>query len=211
MSLRATTRPTPPTRSRLAAPAAGLAAALLLVGCGVGQKSQTYQEKAVADATNDAVGSIAVRNLAIKAPQDGILLRQGTDAPVIITLVNNGGDDDTLTAVTSPAAASVEIVGPRPTIEVPRLRSADAAYSLLLRGLTRDLPTGSYVEMTLTFTRNGSKTVLVPVQTDPSVERAGGDYKVAETDSAGKPIGDNVPQTGSDPKGDQGNITPSSG
>ena len=34
-------------------------------------------------------------------------------------------------------------------------------------GLTEDLQTGTYVQMTLTFARNGSRTLLVPVQVTP--------------------------------------------
>ena len=57
---------------------------------------QTYQEKAVADATNDAVGTIAVRNLAVEGPPTGIVLQEGSDAPMTVTLVNEGGEDDVL-------------------------------------------------------------------------------------------------------------------
>ncbi len=174
---------------RLAAPVAGFAAALLLAGCGAGQKAQTYQEKAAAEATNDAIGTISVLNLAVAGPRQGTVLPEGSDAPVTVTLVNGGGDDDVLTSASTPAARSVDIVGPSPRLQVPRLSSADAAYSLRLRDLTRDLPTGTYIEMTLTFQRNGSKTMLVPVQVTPDgLPREDRHYKVAETDSAGKPI-----------------------
>lgn len=177
-----------PTR-RLAASAAVAAAALLLAGCGTGQDAQTYQEKAVADATNASVGAIAVRNLAVEGPDQGTLLRQGTDAPMTITLVNEGGQDDALVSATTPAARSVQVVGPTPDLPVPRLSTADARYSLLLQDLTRDLPTGTYISMTLTFQRNGTKDLLVPVQLNPEgTPRPSSTYEVVETDSAGKPL-----------------------
>lgn len=191
----------PPAATRLV----GLAAAALLAGCGVGQQTQTYQSKAAADSTNVSVGAIAVRNLAVAGPRVGTVLSQGTDAPVNITLVNQGGDDDVLTQVTSPAAASVVIEGPDSQLPVPRLSSSGTAYSLLLRGLTGDLQTGTYIEMTLTFSRNGIKTVNVPVQTTSGgVPRPTGTYEVPETDSAGQPLQHGSPEAtknGSSPKG----------
>lgn len=198
---------------RLAAPALGLAAALLLAGCGSGQRAQTYQEKAVAEATNDAVGSIAVRNIAVLGPPTGIVLQEGADAPMSVTFVNEGAEDDVLVSATTPAAASVDVLGPTDQVEVPRLNAAAPGYRLVLRDLTRDLQTGSYIDMTLTFERNGTRTMLVPVQTTPDgAPREEGEYHVAETDSNGDPIvedqeetgGDNVIEQESDPAGDQG-------
>ena len=205
---------------RLGPPALGLAAALLLAGCGSGQRAQTYQEKAVADATNDAVGSIAVRNIAVLGPPVGITLPEGSDAPMSVTFVNEGGEDDVLVSATTPAAASVDVLGPTERVEVPRLTTSAAGYRLVLRDLTRDLQTGTYIDMTLTFERNGTRTMIVPVQTTPDgAPREEGEYHVGETDSNGDPIveeqeatgGDNVIEEQSDPAGDQGGSdTPSS-
>lgn len=191
MSHRSTPLPTAARRA-YGAPALGLAAALLLAGCGAGQRAEVYQERTVADATNDSVGAIAVRNLAVEAPEQGRVLSQGTDAQMVVTLVNEGGDDDTLTSATTPAARAVRIVGPTSTLPVPRLQNSPGEYSLVLSGLTRDLQTGTYIELTMNFERNGSKTMLVPVQTTPSgAPRPTGQYEVPDTDSAGSPLGDN--------------------
>lgn len=199
-------------RARWAAPVAGLAAALLVAGCGTGQKAQTYQERTVADATNDAVGSIAVRNLAVEGPAQGTVLRKGSDAPLSVTMVNQGGDDDRLVQASTPAASSVDVQGPSSTFTLPRLQAADQRYSLVLRGLTRDLPTGTYISLTLTFQRNGTKTMLVPVEVTPGgVPRKELDRPSDEVDSAGSPIaGDNTPDTQGDPQGDNGNRSPAS-
>lgn len=201
-------RPAP--RRRLSG-AAGLLALLLVAGCGSGLRPQTYQERSVADATNDAIGAIAVRNLAVSAPASGTAHPAGGSAPVIVTLVNQGGEPDTLLSATTPAARSVTVTGPTPQLQVGRLASADPAYRLVLQGLTKPLATGTYIEMTLMFQRNGSKSLLVPVQVKPEqVARTKKEYKVAETDSEGKPIveGDNVPETGSNPKGDNSQDAP---
>lgn len=175
--------------ARRLAPVGALAAALLLGACGTGQQAQTYREKAAGDTTNVNVGPIAVRNLAVKAPQTGQVLPQGTSARVSVTLANSSTEPDTLVSVTTPAAASVEVVGPSATLTVPADGTTGESYSLLLQGLTRDLPTGTWIDMTLNFAQNGSKQVLVPVQVTPDgAPRPTGSYVVPEVDSAGKPL-----------------------
>lgn len=179
-------RPTP--ARRLSGPVAGLVAVLLASGCGAGMKAQTYQQQTEADTTNDAVGTIAVRNLAVPAPQQGFVHKAGTDVPLMVTLVNQGEADKLLSA-SSPAASSVQIVGPAPVLEVPRLGTADPAYRLILKGLTRDLEVGGWIPLTLNFERNGTKTMQVPVHTVPTrVAKKEGHYKIVETDSEGNPL-----------------------
>lgn len=204
-----------------------LAALALLSACGSGQRAQTYQEKSVADATNDAIGALAVRNLAVVAPREGIRHPAGSDVSMTLTLVNEGGEPDVLLEASTPAAQQVEVVGPTDELRVDRLATADAAYRLVLRDLTEELLTGEYIPLTLSFERNGAKELLVPVQTVPEQAAVDdGHYKVAETDSNGDPIveeeqrpevdtdggeepeGDAVPESGSDPSGDQGSETP---
>lgn len=214
-----------PARSRTARTAAVAAGLLLLTGCGSGLRAQTYQQRTVAEATNDAVGNIAVLNLAVLAPEEGTVHEAGSDVPMTVTLVNKGRETDVLQRVTTDAAARVDVVGPSKRFEVPRLDKSDASYSLVLRDLTRELNTSEYIEMTLSFERNGSKSMLVPVKVTNEPVDEGDEYKVAETDSAGEPIveeeqrpeldtdggeapeGDAVPESGSDPKGDNDSDT----
>ena len=180
-------RPTP-HRRRLSGPVAGLVAVLLASGCGAGMRAQTYQQQTEADQTDDAVGKIAVRALSVPAPAQGYVHKAGTDVPLRLTLVNQGEADKLLSAST-PAAQSVQIVGPKPVLEVPRLGTADPAYQVILKGLTRDLPVGSWIDLTLSFERNGTKKLQVPVHTVPTrVAKQEGHYKIAETDSEGKPL-----------------------
>ncbi len=196
-------------RRPLARVAASACALLVLTGCGTGLRAQTYLEKSTAEATNDAVGFLAVRGFAVLGPTTGTTWPAGSSAPVKITLVNESGEEDRLLSASSPAAASVGVVGP--PLTVPPLGVSDPASGLVLQGLTRELPGGSYVEVTLSFERNGSKTMLVPVMIVPmQVEREDHHYEVAETDSAGDPIveegaaqeGDNVVDDEANPAGD---------
>ena len=193
-----------PTRRPLARVAASACALLLLTGCGTGLRAQTYLEKSTADSTNDAIGFLAVRNLAVLPPTAGGSWTPGSSAPVKVTFVNEGGEEDRLATVSSPAAASVRIVGPSP-LTVPPLGVSDPTSGLVLEGLTRELPGGSYVELTLSFERNGSKTMLVPVQIKP-VPREDHHYEVPETDSEGDPlVEEGAPQEGDNVVDDEGN------
>lgn len=177
-------------RRRGATTLAGAAALLLLTGCGSGLKAQTYQEKAAADASNVAIGDLAIRNVYVTAPTNATTYPQGGDAPVTLVVVNEGGQPDVLVQATTDAARSVDVVGgPTPRLQVPALQTADAGYSLVLRGLTRPLVTTEYVDLTLSFERNGTKTLSVPVATTGAAPAGDGEpYEVAEADSEGNPI-----------------------
>lgn len=197
----------PRSRTLAAAALCGLA----LTACGSGQQAQVYERRILGGSTNDTIGAIAVRNISVVGPRTGTVLRAGTDAEVVVTFVNDGGEDDELVSASSPVAGSVEVEGGS-SLEVPGLASTGNEYGLRLVDLTEDVATGTYVEMTLSFARNGQKSMLVPVQISPdNVAREEGDYEVTETDSAGEPIveesaaaeGDNVVETESDPKGDE--------
>lgn len=203
----------PTRRHPLVRVAASASALLLLTGCGTGLRAQTYLEKSTADSTNDAIGFLAIRNLAVLGPPAGTTYPAGTDARVKVTVVNEGGEEDRLLSASTPVASGVRVVGPTPTLTVPSLGSTDPAYGLVLEGLTRELPGGSYIDLTLSFERNGTKTMLVPVQIVPGqVPREDHDYHVPETDSEGDPIveetegaepgGDNVIEPESNPAGD---------
>ena len=141
--------------------------ALVLAGCGAGFDAQTYQERTIADVANTAVGAMAVRAVSVvPGPGDGTL-PTGEDAEATFTLVNDGGEDDVLLEITTPAAASVDLVerggGTVQRIEVPRLGTTGDQFGAVLRGLRAPLRPGEYVELTLRFERNGETTLLVPV------------------------------------------------
>ena len=153
---------------RPATPALVLGLALVVTGCGANFEAQTYQTRTVADGTNAAVGAIAIRNVTLVAPEAGDTYDAGEDAEVLLTLTNDGPEDDRLVEVTSPAADEVTmLVDGRESddVELPRLGTTGNTVSLELSGLTEDLRPGRYVEMTLRFERNGEVTLSVPVAT----------------------------------------------
>ena len=211
-----------PSRRRGALAVSSAAALLLLTGCGSGQKAQTYLEKATAEATNDVIGALSVRALAVLPPEDGISYPAGGDAPLSMIVVNEGAERDVLLDATTDAAADVVVAaGPSSQFVVEPLQTSDLSYEFELQGLTRPLMTAEYIELTLSFERNGTKTFMVPVATTNEQVAAGDTtYQVAETDSEGEPIppeearpetdtdggeapqGDAAPEGDTDPRGD---------
>lgn len=150
-----------------------LAAALLpltLAACGVGQDPQTYRQRSTQDATNADVRELALRDVAIQPPGAGTKeLAAGSDALASLTIVSTAGQPDRLLSVSSPAAASVDLVDGTghvlPSEQIPGQGSIGASdFGLVLRGLSAALRPGMYVAMTFVFERNGSTTLQVPVK-----------------------------------------------
>jgi periplasmic copper chaperone A len=154
---------------RPATAAVAVALGLALTGCGANFEAQTYQTRAVGDGTNAAVGAIAVRNVTLVAPESGDSYAEGDDAEVLLTLTNDGPDDDRLVEASSPDAEEVEVQQDGSAssggVELPRLSTTANGVSLQLTGLSRDLRPGQYVEITLRFETNGEVTVSAPVAT----------------------------------------------
>ena len=165
------------TRSRaVARPVALVVAGLLplaLTACGASRDAQTYQERSQADATNTAVGALALRGLSVLPPRTGGALEPGSDAEAVLTVTNSGQDPDSLLEVTTPAASSVEVLASnRPaTLRVPALGSTGNAITLRLVGLTSQLREGEYVTMTFRFEKNGTIEVPVPVAVSGRTDR----------------------------------------
>lgn len=162
---------TSPARRTSALLAAGLLPlALTATACGSGLHAQTYQERTTQDAANASAGDLALRNVGILPPENGAPeLAAGSDALATLTIGNPGGVADRLVQVTTPGAASVDLIDasghPTQSIDVPAQSTVGAEdFSLALRGLTKSLRPGQYVELTFVFDKNGRSTVNVPVK-----------------------------------------------
>ena len=158
----------------LRVPAGGAVLVLALTGCGATLDAQTYQERSNADATNTAVGTIALRGLSVESGGDDRTHPAGSDADVFMVLTNDDDEDDTLVEVTTPDAESVELLvddEPSDGIEVPRLGSTGNSASLRLVDLTEELREGEYTTLTFRFETNGTIEVPVPVRTSGRTDR----------------------------------------
>lgn len=149
--------------------AVAAASALLLTGCAAGQISQTAQQEAAIDGANGDVGDLGVRNALIATPA-GSLIPTGSELPMQLVLSNKGQSDDTLTAVSSPAAEawSGEIAVPAgSTVQI----TSESDDTVTLPGLKNTLCFGQSVPFTFTFAQAGALTVRIPIQNPP--ERTG--------------------------------------
>ncbi|HYS36636.1 MAG TPA: hypothetical protein VEO01_13510 [Pseudonocardiaceae bacterium] len=90
----------------------GVAVALALAGCGAGQITQTDTQLAGINGANGNAGPIALRDVQLAYPpnKQGVY-QPGSNAMLIVTVVNTGLTPDTLVKVTSPAVTNVLING----------------------------------------------------------------------------------------------------
>jgi copper(I)-binding protein len=214
MVSRQTTRP---LRKLVPAVALGVSALLGIVGCSAGQVAQTAEMEPAVNGNSGQVGTIALRNVQVAFPENGEPYKAGEDAPLLLSIVNTGGEDDELVGVTSPAGR-VELIG-NPSIpggtslqvvlpdentsatsssssseatttessgtsgseEPSGSESASATstespaeteavsppvvgtMSVVITGLTADLPYGKNVPVTFEFANAGKVTILLPV------------------------------------------------
>ena len=101
---------TRPLRKLVPAVAIGVGALLGIVGCSAGQVAQTADMEPAVNGNTGQVGNIMLRDVQVAFPENGEHYGAGEDAPLLLTIVNVGGEDDRLTEVTSPAG-EVEIIG----------------------------------------------------------------------------------------------------
>jgi copper(I)-binding protein len=81
-----------------------VAAALFTSACAAGQHAATADENNTVDGTNASVGSIDLRAIVIEAATGSTIAYQpGSDMALKIVIVNNAGQPDDLTSITSPA------------------------------------------------------------------------------------------------------------
>ncbi|MDX6744808.1 copper chaperone PCu(A)C [Actinocorallia sp. A-T 12471] len=156
----------------------GAVAALALLGvlCGCGSDVDESGSVSPEAGVDGQVGKVDLRDVFVLGGDNGADLPAGGSAPVYLTLVNQpaGGEtngtsgtqaeDDVLQSVTSPAAASTEIVGGPVNLPAGQDVRIGPDAKIILRNLTAALPSGGNIELTFTFQKAGTGTVSVPVQ-----------------------------------------------
>lgn len=161
------------TSRRIATGLLAVATAMSVSACGASMDAQTYQERTNAESTNTAVGQLAVRGVAVEAPRTDKGYDVGDDATVMITVTNAGSDADRLVEVTSSAAREVVVLAgdDEGDLVVPARGSTGDFVTLELRGLTRALRPGEYVDLSLRFADNGTTDLVAPVMTTGKTDR----------------------------------------
>lgn len=162
----------PVHRRRIAAPAAALLLAASLSACG-GQSVPFNAEQENADSrptAGPAVDAVLLRGAYLAVPPSGDAYPVGSDVPLYGRLLNEHAQADVLRGATSPAAASVDVVGPSgqvvdalalPPREPVDLQSGGPA--IVLRSITGPLDIGKQVTVTLLFRDAGSIEAKVQV------------------------------------------------
>jgi len=179
------------SRTATSLSACALIGALALTGCGAGQIAGTAEQVATVSGSNATVGPIAVRDAVIvfgEEVEGDTVYPRGSDAPMSMTIVNQGAEADRLVSASSAWAGSVEVSG---TTEIPGGRAvvvegdtqvtgaaapggaptvapnttpqpAEAAQ-IVLTGLLDDLRAGLTYDVVLTFERAGDVRLQVPI------------------------------------------------
>jgi len=112
----------------------------------------------------EGTGEIAIRNVFVLGAPTNATLPAGSSAGLFVGLVNTG-PRDRLVRVSAPGSAT-SVTMPAGGVLLERDQSAlltGPAPELILTGLTRSLPGGSYIKVLLTFLRAGTVSLDVPV------------------------------------------------
>lgn len=153
--------------------AVAMALGLVLSGCG---------DSPMLTTSGARIGDILLRDaqIAYDGPvRGGTVYRAGQDAPLRLTIINEGDDPDRLVAVSSRAAGSGVIIGaaalpgghtltagmdePVSAITPP----GSSAVRIVLRDLKTDVRAGLRYPVEFTFERAGQLRVELPVQHRP--------------------------------------------
>lgn len=172
--------------NRVKLAACGLAAAaVVLSGCGAGQVSQTATQEPAVNGTSATVGTVALRNIHLRAVQTADYVQPGRDVDLIFTAVNNSPDvDDKLVSVTSEVgtvtlrgdttvpAGGVLVVG-QPDGQTVALESAEATEGAdAALALSKPITNGLTYKFTFAFEKSGETTVAVPISAGEAPRRA---------------------------------------
>jgi copper(I)-binding protein len=160
------------------------AAAVVLSGCGAGQVSQTATQEPAVNGASATFGTVAVRNIHLRAVQTTDYVQPGRDVELIFTAVNNSPDvDDKLVSVTSDVgtvslsgdttvpAGGVLVVG-QPDGQTVALESAEASEGAKAAvALSKPITNGLTYNFTFAFERSGKSTVAVPISAGEAPRR----------------------------------------
>jgi hypothetical protein len=167
--------------------ACGLAAAVVLSGCGAGQVSQTATQEPAVNGTSANIGKIAVRNVHLRVDQTTDYVQPGSEVALIFTASNDSPDiNDKLLSVTSdvgtvsltgntalPANGTLVVGAPDGQITaLESVETAEAAEAAVQ--LSKPITNGLTYNFTFKFEKAGEGTFAVPISAGESPRREEG-------------------------------------
>ena len=169
-------RPTAASRSsrpgrralRRACAVAAVALIPVLAGCEAGSSAPVLHWHPPTNGASATIkeggGEIAIRNAFVLGAPVNATLPAGSSAGLFVGLVNTG-PRDRLVSISAPSAAT-SVTLPKGGVALEQDTSAlltGPEPKLILTGLTRSLPGGTYIKVLLTFQKAGTVSLDVPV------------------------------------------------
>jgi hypothetical protein len=151
-----------PRRLCIAAVAALIPA---LAGCEAGANAPTQQWHQPTDGAETILHGIVIRNVFVLGAAPNSALAAGKSAGLFLALVDSGSPDRLLSISAPGTARSVQLPAGQPvpvTGENPVLLTGPQP-EVVLRGLVRALPGGTFIRVIMNFENAGSVTLSVPV------------------------------------------------
>jgi copper(I)-binding protein len=164
--------------------ACGLAAAIVLSGCGVGQVAQTATQEPAVNGTSANIGKIAIRNAHLRATQTTDYIEPGREVELLFVASNDSPDvNDKLVSITSdvgtvsltgdtalPAAGTLVVGSPDGQITaLESVETAEAAEAMVQ--LSKPITNGLTYNFTFKFEQGGEGTFAVPISAGESPRR----------------------------------------
>lgn len=178
--------------------ACGLAAAVVLTGCGAGQVSQTSTQEPAVNGVNAQAGQVSLRNVHLRAPQQKDYVEPGSPVELLFVAANDSADENnklksitsdvgavTLTGDGTVPANGVLVVGESDgqTAALENVEAADAVTAKVT--LDKPITNGLLYNFTFNFDR-GQTTVAVPISAGDAPRRD----KIEAGDQAGGESGE---------------------
>lgn len=135
-----------------------------LAGCEAGNNAPTIGWHQPTAGAGTTIGAIAISNVfVLGAPPSGTLA-VGQSAGLFFALVNSGKPDRLVSVTATGAAKSVTLPGGHVTLASRQAVLLDGPEpKAVIDDLSRALPGGSYIRVTMNFQNAGSVTLKVPV------------------------------------------------
>ncbi|MEV4477727.1 copper chaperone PCu(A)C [Nonomuraea sp. NPDC049504] len=112
---------------------------------------------------NASVNGMLLRNAFILGGESGDPLDPGSDAPLYLTLVNQGSQKDRLVSVSSPGHFTGSRMNGDWSVPPDGMAGGGPVPQATLTGLAKPLPSGSYIPVVFTFQHAGQTRKQIPV------------------------------------------------